>query len=132
MRPRVRNHDTARGGDLFATSPANLQVLCVEGCGASISGGGATVFRPIPYQTGWAALRTALPHHNSGLISQLSVRVIICRFSNSDSYRGLLTCVSHVCLTSFHLGLSHFAFHFLAVPVSGFDVPGCFLGDLDA
>ena len=55
-----------------------------------------------------------------------------CRFSNSGSYRGLLTCVSHVCLTSFHLGLSHFAFHFLAVPVSGFDVPGCFLGDLDA
>ena len=54
-----------------------------------------------------------------------------CRFSNSVSYRGLLTCVSPVCLTSFHLGLSHFAFHFLAVPVSGFDVPGCFLDDLN-
>ena len=53
-------------------------------------------------------------------------------FSNSASYQGLLTCASSVCLTSFHLGLSHFALHFLAVPVSGLDVPGCLLDDLNA
>ena len=50
-----------------------------------------------------------------------------CRFSNSVSFRDLPTCVSSFCLTSFRLGLSHFALHFLAVPVGGVDVPGCLL-----
>ena len=42
-----------------------------------------------------------------------------CRFSFPDSYRGLLRRASFGCLTLFHMGLSHFAFHFLAAVPQG-------------